>query len=145
MSSRTSFTCDICGREVLASLSTGHNPLGSSGWISPSRVHGPRADLRNRRRLLGGLRAVPGDRALSTDIRGSSLKRNLITLTAIYLLYERQKRVERRQKLWKLRTEADMRHWAEEVATEYMRFAEAVNDQCARTVDELGTILKEAR
>lgn len=28
MSSRTCFTCDVCGREVLAAVVTGHNPLG---------------------------------------------------------------------------------------------------------------------
>lgn len=42
------------------------------------------------------------------------MKRTLITAAAIYLLYERQRRVEGRQKLWKLRTEADLRSWSTE-------------------------------
>jgi hypothetical protein len=52
------------------------------------------------------------------------MKRNLITFVALYLLYDRQRRVERRQKLWKLRTEAELRGVATTVGKDLDGFVE---------------------
>jgi hypothetical protein len=57
------------------------------------------------------------------------MKRILITAAAIYLLYDRQRRVERRLKLWKLRTEADLRRGDEELVDgcDARRMVEEIN------------------
>lgn len=78
---------------------------------------------------------------------GRRVKRTLITAAALYLLYERQKRVERRLKLWKLRTEGDLRHWlsgttdqltefTEGFDRDYYRWAERVIKQIERAFKE---------
>jgi hypothetical protein len=64
------------------------------------------------------------------------LKRTLITAAALYILYERQRRVERRQKLWKLRTEADMRHWGDQLLDANRRWA-------TETVDQINKAFRE--
>jgi len=65
------------------------------------------------------------------------LKRSLITAAAFYLIYDRQRRVERRQKLWKLRTEAELRHWLLTTDTELNDAADGYHDWADRLMKEI--------
>ncbi len=71
------------------------------------------------------------------------MKRSLVTAAAIALLYDRQRRVERRQKLWKLRTEADLRRWLSEAADALNETTEANQRWGEQLVKQIERAFKE--
>lgn len=74
------------------------------------------------------------------------MKRNLITAAALYLLlFERQRRVERRLLSWKRTRDEEMHAWAAASAHEFEQFAEQNWKWSERLVKNINDALKGAR
>jgi hypothetical protein len=70
------------------------------------------------------------------------LKRALLTTITLYLLYDRQKRVEARTQAWQRRLEGVLQRWAESARAEYCRFTSEVVDADTRVRKEVNEAFK---
>lgn len=65
------------------------------------------------------------------------MKRTLVLAALLALLYERQRRVERRQLAWKTHRETEMRDWATEINRNLERFGKNNADWGTKLVKEI--------